>query len=331
MLLNSAVHFLLVVALISAQPQTFKDFVEERRLECTGGPGVLAEPIEFSAGGHQYRLEGHRLVQLDKDKDSILRIGVISAIKDDREPTLKNLRAMIARLRALKMDVLVANGDLATNSMEMENVFPVLVESGVLVIAHIGNTESCAPWNQTATAIFEKNKSFINGNWIRRIELDDATLLTMPGYYNRAFVHTSGGAHYKQEDVDALAEMAAGAPEPRIFVSHGPPKMTGKKAIDMATDGGNVGDVMTAELIKRRKFNFGISGHILESGGRGTDASGKVVRKPNKWHPTLFVNAGTINPDPWGMLDGSTSYGMGLLYEIDKKKARFRVERLKAQ
>jgi Icc-related predicted phosphoesterase len=307
---------------------SWEAFVEERRLECDGPPGTLAKPIELEAGGHRYRLEGHRLVQTDKDADTLLRIGVISAVKDDREETIGAVKTLVERFKKSGMDVLIANGDLATNALEMENVFPLLASAGVLVVAHIGNTESCSSFNQAAVKTFETNKAFINGNWIRRIDLDDATLLTMPGYYNRAFVHTSGGAHYKQEDVDALRQMAEGAPAPLVFVSHGPPKMDGKKAIDLATDGGNVGDTMTAELIKKLGITFGISGHILEAGGRGTDATGKSSLPPEKWHPSLFLNAGTANPDPWGMHDGKTSYGMGLYVEIDQKKARYRVERL---
>jgi hypothetical protein len=110
-------------------------------------------------------------------------------------------------------------------------------------------------------------------------------------------------------------------------VAHGPPKQVGKKAIDLATGAGNVGDPQMTELLQRAKVPFGIFGHILEAGGRGTDLSGKKPRKPKKWHPTLYVNAGTANPDPWPMLDGRTSRGMALYVEVKRKKARFEVLR----
>jgi Icc-related predicted phosphoesterase len=315
----------------SARADDAKDwsaFAEARSGECLGPRGSLAAPIEISAGGRRYRLEGHRLVEQGGDRDRVLRLGVISAVKDDREPTLENIKTLIARFKKAKVDVLIANGDLSTNTFEMEHVFAALAESGVLVLAHIGNTESCGSFNQVATATFEKHPNFINGNWVRRLELDDGVLLTLPGYYNRSFTHASGAAVYKEDDLEELREIARGAPEPRILVSHGPPQMKGKKAIDLATDGGNVGDPLMLELIKDLKIPFQICGHILEAGGRGTDLAGKP-RKPGKWHPTLYVNAGTANPDPWVMLDRSTSYGMGLLVEVDRKKARFKVERLK--
>jgi Icc-related predicted phosphoesterase len=310
------------------KPGSWEAFADERRAECDGPRGELDPPIELSAGGHRYRLHGHRLVQLDQDPDQRLRIGVISAIKDDREETLVAVRALLRRLQKEGIDVLVANGDLATNEFQMDTVFPVLAEAGVLVVATIGNTESCGSFNRAAFEVHKKSPNFINGNWVRRLELDDATLLTLPGYYNRPFVHTGGAAVYNAEDLDELRRLAKDAPTPRVLISHGPPQMSGKKALDVTLDAGNVGDPQMTELIKDLKINFGISGHILEAGGRGTDLSGKQVRAPKKLHPTLFVNAGTANPDPWGMLDGSTSYGMGLWVEIAGKKARYQVERL---
>jgi Icc-related predicted phosphoesterase len=311
-----------------AAPGTWDAFAEERYAECDGPAGELEKPVDIEAGGHRYQLFGHRLAQVDKDPDKVLRIGVISAIKDDRDETIAAVKTLIEKLKKQKIEVLVANGDLSTNEFQMEKIFPLLADTGMLVIAHIGNTESCGSFNRAANDVFKKHPNFINGNWVRRIELDDGTLITLPGYYSRPFVHTGGAAVYNQEDIDALLKMNKDAPTPRILVSHGPPKMDGKTALDMASDGGNVGDPMMAELIKDLKIPFGISGHILEAGGRGTDLSGRKKLKPKKPYPSLYVNAGTANPDPWGMLDGGTSYGMGLYFEVSGKKAQYQVHKL---
>lgn len=314
-----------------AQFAAWDAFIEDRRGNCLATTGELPEPMEITAGKHRYRLEGHRLVQIDRDKDSVLRIGIISATKDDREETLAAIRKMIQRLKKRRIDVLVANGDLASDEFQMETVFPVIAEAGVLVIALTGNTESCGSFNKIADGVFRKNPVFINGNWVRRIELDDATLLTLPGYYDRRFTHTGGASCYGAKDVEALGRLAKGAPGPLVLVSHGPPKMRGKKAIDVATDVGNVGDPAMTAFIQDLKIPFGLFGHILEAGGRGTDLTGTKPRKPKKWHPSLYVNAGTLNPDPWTMLDGKTSNGMGLYVEVDKKRARYEVEKMKSR
>ena len=60
-------------------------FAEKRSGECVGPAGELERPVEWAVGDRRYRLHGHRLEQIGgKDKDKALRIGVISATKDDR-------------------------------------------------------------------------------------------------------------------------------------------------------------------------------------------------------------------------------------------------------
>lgn len=308
----------------------WKDFADARTGRCLGARGELATPIAIEAKGHRYALRGSTLVQLDRDRDSVLRIGVISATKDDRETTLAAIKELVARFEKRGVDVIVANGDLASDEFEMEVIFPALAATGHLVVATIGNTESCGSFNKIAAATFEANKNLVNGNWVRRLELDDGTLLTLPGYYDRKFTHTGGASCYGPKDLEALSAIAKGAPSPLVLVSHGPPKTKGKAGIDVAYDGANVGDAAMTELVRDLAIPFGLFGHILEAGGRASDLDGKV-RAPKAWHPTLYVNAGSANPDPWRMLDQSTSSGMGLWVEIDQKRARFDVERLPAQ
>lgn len=308
----------------------WKGFAEARSGECVGPAGVIAPAIPISAGGKRYSLEGHRLVALDKDADDVLRIGVVSAIKDSRPETQAALHSLLESLKKQKIDLLIANGDLATNSFDMDVVFKQLAAEDLLVVVFTGNTESCGAFNQASDRAFAERKNLINGNWVRRLELDDGTLLTLPGYYDRRFAHTGGAARYDDKDLEDLRDIAHGAPLPLILTSHGPPKMEAKAGIDVATDAGNVGDSGMTELIKDLKINVGIFGHILEAGGRATDLTGKTARAPGRFHPSLYVNAGTANPDPWRMLDGSTGYGMALVVEIRPKDAKFTVERLRA-
>lgn len=304
-------------------------FAEARRGECVGPPGTLATPIDITAGARRYRLEGHRLVELGDDADHTLRIGVLSAIKDDREPTLAALATLRGRLEKAGIDVLVVNGDLATTLFEAQKVLAALAASPVLVVVTIGNTESCGAFNQAAEEVFAAHRHVLNGNWVRRLELDDGTLLTLPGYFDRKFTHTGGAARYDEADLEILHDLAKGAPGPLALVSHGPPHGTGKKAIDVVTDGSNVGDPAMTALMKDSGIGFGLFGHILEAGGRGTDAASKPVAA-GKWSPTLWVNAGSANTDPWSMLDGSTGHGMALRVELEPARARYTVEKLNA-
>lgn len=309
---------------------TWADFAKARRGECVGPRGSLEKPIEISVGRHRYRLLGHRLVQVDKDRDRVLRIGVVSATKDERKETLQALDRMFRWLRRKRMDVLVVNGDIATHDFNMEEkLLPKLASAGVLVIAHVGNTESCGQFNFAAEKVFETHKNFINGNWVRKIELDDGTILTLPGYHDRRFVHSGGAAHYDKDDLIDLKHMLQETKGPKVLVAHGPPKQRGRRALDLATGAGNVGDPEITKLLRLSRTRFGIFGHILEAGGRGTDLSGRRKRRPKRWHRSLYVNAGTANPDPWVMLDGKTGYGMALFFEIKRNKARYEVLRLR--
>jgi Icc-related predicted phosphoesterase len=303
-------------------------FAEARSGECVAGAGELALPIAIKAGKREYRLEGHRLVETSADKDETLRVGVLSATKDDRAETLAAIRTMIGRFEKKNVDLIIANGDLATDEFEMEAIFPVLAEANVLVVVLIGNTESCGSFNKTAGVVGAKRPNLINGNWVRRLELDDSTILTVPGYYDRKFTHTGGASTYDANDILELSRIGNRSKAPVVLVSHGPPLAKHKNGIDVVTDGTNVGDPMLTELVTDLKIKFGIFGHILESGGRGSDLAGKSKLAQKSWHNELFVNAGTLNPDPWSMVDGTTSHGMALYLEIEEKRARYEVERL---
>ena len=301
-------------------------FAAARSGECVGGRGTIAEPMAIQIGAHEYQLLGHRLVQRDVDKDDVLRIGVLSATKDEREETLAVIKKLIAQLEKKRIDVLLVNGDVGSSDFNMEEaLMPALAAAGVLVVAHTGNTESCGQFNKAAGLVFADHRNFINGNWVRQLELDDGVVFTLPGYHDRRFVHTGGAAKYDEQDLAVLQQMMEEAKGTKILVAHGPPKQTGNKAIDLATGAGNVGDPMMADLLKRTQTSFGIFGHILEAGGRGTDLSGKEARAQKKWHPSLYVNAGTANPDPWPMLDGKTSHGMAIYFELKGKKAMYEV------
>jgi len=313
-------------------------FAEARRGECVGPAGTLAAPLELRRGEHTYRLEGHRLVELTSDADHVLRIGVISAIKDDREPTLAALRTLRGRLEKAGIDVLVVNGDLATNLFELQKVFAALAESPVLVVASIGNTESCGAFNQAAEEVFATQRHVINGNWVRRLELDDGTLVTLPGYYDRRFTHTGGAAHYDAQDLELLSDLLRSpvdATAPVVLISHGPPRGEAKKGIDVVNDGSHVGDAAMTTVMKDTRTVFGLFGHILESGGRATDSLGKQPKAAGAWHESLIVNAGSANTDPWTMVEGTTSYGMALRFELESPpkrpaRARYAVEKLPA-
>jgi hypothetical protein len=111
-----------------------------------------------------------------------------------------------------------------------------------------------------------------------------------------------------------------------VLLVHGPPKQAGKNALDHVPGVGNVGDEQLNELIEKNKIPFGVFGHILEAGARGTDLSGKPLPQ-KKPHKALYLNQGSANALPWKLNDGTTSYGLAALLTIDGKQGSYEVLR----
>lgn len=302
-------------------------FVEVRKYECIGGDGRIEPPVRFRLGRRRFVLEGDRLRQVGGDRDRRLRLGVLSALKDDRPDTLRTARRLARRLLKKRVDALIFNGDLMSHEIDpQQRIVPFLRSLKTIVIAHIGNTESCGIFNQAMLAASDGAPWIINGNWVRELLFDDGFVFTLPGYHDRRFVHSGGGTTYKQADLDWLRLRMKRAPRrrPFVLVAHGPPRMRGRHGIDLVQEGEHVGDPQLNELLQRTKTKFGIFGHILEAGGRGADLKGRR-RRPRRWHRQLYVNAGSVNPLPWPLLGGRTAHGMALLVELKGRKARYQV------
>ena len=155
----------------------------------------------------------------------------------------------------------------------------------------------------------------INLDLVRRVEGDGFTLVSLPGYYDKHYIHESAGCLYKPEQVQDLLTLSRDPRGPVVLVSHGPPRQEGKAALDVTADGHNVGDAELASVMAQAKIPFGIFGHILEAGGRGTDLAGKAV-KPNTPSAELLVNPGPAFADPWQLNGGAVSHGMAAILTI---------------
>ena len=114
-----------------------------------------------------------------------------------------------------------------------------------------------------------------------------------------------------------------GRPRRRLPRTHGPPRQSGKAALDVTEDGHNVGDPDLAAAIEEAKINFGVFGHILEAGGRATDLGGKKAVKPGQLATALYVNPGPAFADPWGLNGGGVSRGMAAILTIKGGKGEW--------
>ncbi len=303
---------------------SWDSYIKENRYKCPGPFDTLAKARNVQLSGKNYVHTGYKMVVENPDADTVVKIGVISAIKDVTEGTKLNFADAIAWFKSAGVEWLVANGDLALEEFDLEEVIDMLGRSGLPVLIVLGNSESKGSFARAYKDRSEKFPNLINGVLVRQIIADDVEFWTLPGYFDKRFAHAGAFCSYNEDHVTELGKtLKPGGMSPLALVSHGPPRGKGRQALDWVAAGENVGDETMAALIKSNKIPFGLFGHILEAGGAavGTDMSKPV--KSGTPIAELYVNAGSLSGDPWGMNDGSTSYGMAMLVTIKDGNATY--------
>ena len=332
-------RYLLMIALLSlafdaqaAEHPNWKEYIKANRYSCPGPLDTLAEPRIFEAGGKKYVQSGYRVDVEGPDADSQIKLGILSASKDLSDYTRKNLTETLAWFKKEGAEWIIANGDLAIDEFDFEELIEILAKTNLPTLIVLGNSDSQGSWARIYRSSFDKYPNLFDGSLVRQIVADDAEFWTVAGYHNKAFIHKTGACSYKTEDVDVIRRnLKPSEKGPVVLISHGPPQGKGFHALDRIPDKKNVGDPDLTKLIRKRSIPFGIFGHILEAGGRAVDGSLKKKVKENTKSPKLYLNAGSVSGDPWGMLDGSASYGMAIMMEINGANASYKVKRFKSQ
>jgi Icc-related predicted phosphoesterase len=305
-----------------APDSAYYRYLKSRLLKCTGDGAKLDKPMQMTIAERKYTYDGDSLVLEGADPDGTVTIGVLGAVKDFSRETRAALDFYLARFEKEKVDVLVLNGDIAATEFEITQVVLYCAKRGWPVLALIGNTEGRTAFNRALLASLKVAPNVINFDFVRRIELGGATLVSLPGYLDRKFVHQSGGCTYKPREVDLLTKFTKDPKGVLVMVSHGPPAGEDKNALDTAVEAGNVGDARLAGFLREQKVPFGIFSHILEAGGRAVNTDGKVV-KPKAFIENFHLNVGSANPLPWQLNSGKLSCGMGALVKFKDGKGSF--------
>ena len=318
-----------IAAALLAAAGSFEQYQVDSETTCVGqADHLLAAPETWSAAGHSFTASGARLeVKAGQPEPGAARLGLLSAIKDFSPDTKKNLELFLAAFKKAGVRAIIVGGDSAYGVDDQDStlaeVFTFLGDQGIPVYAVIGNSESRSAFNRGVLAAWRKNKSVINLGLVRRVDGDGFTLVSLPGYFDRRFIAETSGCNYKAEDAQELTRLARGATSPVVLVTHGPPRQEGAAAIDVTTDGKNVGDPDLTQAIADAKIPFGVFGHILEAGGRATDLEGKKPVKQGVAAAALYVNPGPAFSDPWAMNDGRTSKGMAAILTLEGGKAEW--------
>jgi Icc-related predicted phosphoesterase len=320
------VAILLAILAAEAVAPAYEKYQIDNETTCIGKADLTFEKADsWSEAGFKYTVSGARAEVHGTAKEA--RIGLLSAVKDFSAETLANLKTFLAAFKKAGVSAIIVDGDSAygvdDQDSTLSELFTWLGEQGMPVYGIIGNSESRSSFNRALLSAFRKHPNVFNLNLLRRVEGDGFTLVSLPGYYDRRYIHESAGCQYKPEDAQELSRIARGAPSPVVLVTHGPPRQEGRAALDVTEDGHNVGDPDLAVVIAEAKIPFGVFGHILESGGRATDLQGRKPVKPGQAVPALYVNPGPAFADPWGLNGGGVSRGMAAILTIKGGKGEW--------
>lgn len=313
---------------LAAEHATWDDYVKVNRYQCPGPFDALAKPRKLTIGGKRYVHSGYKLEVQNPDADDVVRIGVVSAIKDATPATKKNVAAALAWFKQKGVEWVIANGDLAVEELDLEETLRALGDSGLSVLVIPGNSESKAAFTRVFKSVGASQPGLVNGVLVRQIIADDVELWTLPGYYDRSYVHQGAGCAYGQADVEALrSKLRPSGKVPLAIVSHGPPLGSGSGALDFIADKRNVGDPHLARLLRELVVPVGLFGHILEAGGAAVGADLSTPVAAGQAVSALYVNAGSVSADPWKLNDGSTSRGMAMVVTVGGGSAQYDLRR----
>lgn len=321
---------LLPALAIADAPQNQAQWEEAAQFDCIGPPTHYATPDVTEKDGFRFEYTGAtvKLRRSAPKPQKQVRFGLLAGIKDLDPDTQATLQRFFAEFERADVDAVVIGGDTSSEPDQLEAIFTFLANATkrpLLVIA--GNMERGASLNYALTKVRSGGAShLVNMDLVRRADFDGADVISLGGYHDKAFLHLAGGCIYTDKHVDQLEAMAKQADDPVVLLTHGPPRQKGQQALDFVPGAENVGDPRLTKLVTSLAIPFGITGHILEAAGKGTDVAGRIL-PPKKLHPTLFVNQGSANPLPWKLNDGSTSYGLAALMTIEGKKASYEVLR----
>jgi len=300
----------------------YYNYLKSRRMECQGDGAVLEKPVELKLAGRTYSFSGPRLSFVGKDPDGIVTLGVLGAIKDFGEETRSALDFFLDRFEKEKIDALLLPGDIASSEFELAQILMFCARRSWPVLVVIGNTESRASFNRAVLAALKAFPNIINMDFVRRVDLGGAVLVSLPGYIDRRFIHETAGCTYRRRDLRKMNGLIEGIKDTLVFISHGPPRGEGADGLDFAAEGGNVGDKNINAFLEKHKITFGIFSHIIEAGGRTDDGQGKAVPS-GKYTTNLRINVGSANPLAWQLNSGRLSCGMGAVFRIKEGKAAY--------
>jgi len=246
-----------------------------------------------------------------------LKVGVLAGLKDADEENVAWIRKLTAELKRRGADVIVVAGDLGDNPDEQETLLGVVADTGLPVLVVAGNREVRSDLDAAEAEVRKKGGRIVDLSRTRVVELGDATVVGLPGTFERRQLHADGACIYVQRDIDAVGAALDRIQPPALLVAAVPPRGQDAKALDVS-EGQNVGDPRLSPLLQ--KAPFGIFGQVWESGGKAVDGRGVPIPARVE-SERLYLNPGAADRTPWPMSDGTTVAGQAALLTVRGRRA----------
>lgn len=293
------------------------------------GPFEVDSPAKTLKIGKGTWTRSGALVTAPAGHEHGIVFGVIANLKEPTAENLFNMKHYLDFFAQQKVEAILVAGDSGETKDEVRGSLEPLAKSGLPLLVIPGNREARLDFHAAVAELDEKYPNVIDMSQVRLVKLGAASVVSLPGYYDRRFMHTGdGGCVYTKEDVYRLEPIMKLAEGPVVLLSHAEPHGEGREAID-AFQGGNGGDANLTDFLRTRNVPFGVFANMQEAGGRATDLDSNVIREGEaKDH--LYLNPGLADSTEWQLNDGTNSHGMVASLTIKDGKASYKVYRVAA-
>ena len=254
----------------------------------------------------------------------LIVFGILSGLREPSDATLKNIDYFLKQFKDAGVQSILVAGDLGFRQEQIEATLQRLSRAPVPILLIPGAQESFDLFRKAIDNQRRTSPQLLDMTKVRRVTVGNVSVVSIPGYF-KPFYLSAGerGCSYTESDLEKLSDLFKNKGV-TFVLSHSPPRSVGEWAVDMGGGGVNTGDLALKRVLQRADVQFGVFGHVYESGGHATGSDGRSPLASGIWQTSLFLQAGSAEAMPLTLVGGGRSAGMAQIVEISGKRARFR-------
>ena len=185
-------------------PTTFSGWEDAYQFDSNGPFEHFSPPEVIEHDGFRFEHTGatvkvRRLTPRSGAASKRAKLGVLAGIKDLEPETQALVTRFLADFDKADVDAVIIGGDTASEPADLDRILGFLVGATrrpLLVIA--GNMERAAALNHSILTLRRAGHThLLNFDTIRRYDGDGLDVVSLAGYFDRAYLHLAGGCIYK--------------------------------------------------------------------------------------------------------------------------------------